>query len=248
MGFMPRHAAIAEVLDPLLASATLPHSAVFYPFGFQAKVTSNSAQVLRAAEESWGAFPSRFTTQPLDIRCVVSESAEGERPPFPVFRAQRNILTAVADSENFFSCDLLTGYGSAWVTRSAVADTNYLRRSFLEAMAYSLLDALHLVAVHAACVSLGEHGVLLAGDSGCGKSSLAYGCARRGWTYTSDDASYLVRRQPGRIVMGNPLLFRFRATAGELFPRFRLSGQLMRAGSSTLCFSTGEMREAGMLS
>jgi hypothetical protein len=62
---------------------------------------------------------------------------------------------------------------------------------------------------------------LLVGRSGAGKSSLAYACARRGWTYVSDDAACLVRRRPGRQVLGNPHCFRFRPTAAALFPELR---------------------------
>jgi serine kinase of HPr protein (carbohydrate metabolism regulator) len=83
-----------------------------------------------------------------------------------------------------------------------------------------LLEALHVVSIHAACVALHGHGVLLAGDSGAGKSSLAYACARRGWTYCTDDGSLLVTLGTGRSVLGNPRVFRFRQTAAALFPEF----------------------------
>ena len=61
-------------------------------------------------------------------------------------------------------------------------------------------------------------GVLLCGNSGAGKSSLAYACARAGWKYISDDASYLVRKGGGRLVVGNSHQVRFRPSAAELFP------------------------------
>lgn len=54
-----------------------------------------------------------------------------------------------------------------------------------------------------------------------GKSSLAYACASRGWTYVSDDASSLIRRGTGRRVIGNPRAFRFRPSAADLFPELR---------------------------
>jgi hypothetical protein len=88
-------------------------------------------------------------------------------------------------------------------------------------MIYCLLETRHIASVHAACVALDGHGVLLAGDSGAGKTSLAYACARRGWTYTSDDGGSLVVRGNGRTVIGTPDIFRFRSTAGEIFPEFQ---------------------------
>jgi hypothetical protein len=199
----------------------LHHSGEFYPYGLPAVVRSNSPLVLSAARESWGHIEKRFDETPVEVHCMVAESAATECPGMPVFRAQGHLLTAVADGENYFCGDLERGFGFAWVTEATARDTGYLRYHVLEALTSSLLETLYLASVHAACLVLDGHGVLLAGESGAGKSSLAYACARRGWTYCSDDGSSLVRRGNGRTVIGNPDLFRFRSTAGELFPEFQ---------------------------
>lgn len=214
---------LAAPFDPLLMSVPMPYRAECYPYGFPASIASNSPAVLDAAQQSWGRCQKRFDERPVEVRCLVTGSATPRyaMPPEPVVRAQNRLLIAVADTENFHCCDLVNGFASAWVTERVAANAEYFRYHFLEAMTYCLLDTLHLVAVHAACVALDGHGVLLAGDSGAGKSSLAYACARRGWTYTSDDSSSLVIRGQGRTVLGNPRLFRFRDTAGGLFPEFR---------------------------
>jgi hypothetical protein len=177
--------------------------------------------VLNAAHASWAGLPKRFDEPPLELRCVVSEGAAPDCPPPPVVRAQRNLALWAADAENSWCCDMVAGFGAAWVTERLAENARYLRYHVLEAMAYSLLGSLHVVPLHAACVALAGRGVLLAGDSGSGKSSLAYACARRGWTYIADDSSNLVRRGRTRTVLGNPRLFRFRAAAGALFPEFQ---------------------------
>ncbi len=199
----------------------LTHSGEFYPHGFPAVVRSNSPLVLAAAGESWSGFARRFEEAPIEVRCLVAESPAADCPPAPVFRAQGNLMTAVADAENYYCCDLRRGFGFGWVTQATAADTAYLRYHVVDAMIGCLLANLHVVSIHAACVALDGHGVLLAGDSGAGKSSLSYACARRGWTYCSDDGSSLLRRGAGRTVIGEPGVFRFRSTAGELFPEFR---------------------------
>jgi serine kinase of HPr protein (carbohydrate metabolism regulator) len=58
---------------------------------------------------------------------------------------------------------------------------------------------------------------MLYGESGVGKSTLSYACARRGWTYLSDDGCSIVW-DGGRTVIGEPHHFRFRAEAPDLFP------------------------------
>jgi len=177
--------------------------------------------IMKAAGKSWAGLKKRFDEPALELRCVISKGAAKACPPAPVVRAQRNLTVWVADAENFWCCDLAAGFGSAWITERLAANTRYLRYHVLEGMAYSLLGSLSVVPLHAACVALNGCGVLLAGDSGVGKSSLAYACARRGWTYISDDCSSLVRRSPERTVLGDPRLFRFRATAGAIFPEFQ---------------------------
>jgi len=207
-------------VDPLLASLAMPWKAEFYPHGFPVSIASNSPAVLAAADKSWGGAQKRFDERPLEVRCLVSHGSSRRCPLPPVVRAQSNLLTGVAGRENFQCCDLEKGFAFAWVTEAVVKNTEFFRYHFLEAMAWCLLDTRHLVSVHAACVALDGRGVLLAGDSGAGKSSLSYACARRGWTYTSDDGTSLVRRDSGRTALGNPRVFRFRGTAGELFPEF----------------------------
>lgn len=102
-------------------------------------------------------------------------------------------------------------------------------------MIYPLLEVRHLVTLHAACVMYRGKGILLAGNAGAGKSSLSYACARRGWTFVSDDASALQRRSPDPKVIGHPQKFRFREPVEQLFPEFRgLKSSLRAYGKPTI--------------
>jgi hypothetical protein len=206
--------------DPLLAFVPLPFKKVFYPHGFPVHVKSNEQAVLQAADRSWGTLQQRFDEVQIEVRYVICNGPR-KRAPAPVCRAQCNVLTMVADEHNYACSDLMRGFGSAWLSEGTVDEEEYFRYTFLEGLVYGLLENLHLVSIHAACVIKNGHGVLLAADSGMGKSSLAYACACRGWTYVSDDASSLIRRGTGRKVIGNPRLFRFRPSAADLFPELR---------------------------
>ena len=59
---------------------------------------------------------------------------------------------------------------------------------------------------------------MFCGDSFAGKSTLAYACARAGWTYVSDDGTFLVRDRDDRFAIGDPYSIRFRTDAPALFP------------------------------
>jgi hypothetical protein len=81
----------------------------------------------------------------------------------------------------------------------------------------------------------------LCGDSGAGKSSLSYACARAGWTYTSDDASYLLHNTDHPRVVGNSHQVRFRPTASTLFPELEGRALTPRAeGKPSIEVSTSE--------
>jgi hypothetical protein len=113
------------------------------------------------------------------------------------------------------------GFGYCWATDAAVENRPFFRYYFLEGMVYVMLQSLHLTPIHAACVARGGKGVLLCGGPRAGKSSLAFACARRGWTFVSDDASYLVRSRNDNVVVGNPHVMRFQESAIELFPELK---------------------------
>jgi hypothetical protein len=127
-------------------------------------------------------------------------------------------MAVVADAQNLAVCDLRQGVAFCSLTEAALADHLYLRYYFLEGPVLSLLEHLYLVSVHAACVRFADQGVLLCGDSGAGKSSLAYACARRGWTFVADDNISLIRGRKECEGIGSPNRIRFREEGVELFP------------------------------
>jgi hypothetical protein len=208
-------------LDPVLSDFSLPLRGIYYPLGFAVEISTNSAEVLVAAEESWGHFRKIFSESPVRIDVGVIADDSKECPPAPGCRARGNLLTTIADAKNYVVSDLNRGFAFAWLTQAAVEHRAYLRYYFLEATALTLLDALYLTPLHAACVEIESQGVLLCGESGAGKSSLAFACARKGWKYLSDDSSAMVRKRKGRVVVGNPHQMRFRESAIELFPELR---------------------------
>jgi hypothetical protein len=209
---------VLALTDPLLCNSELPFRASFYPIGFAIEITTNSQEVLDAAQESWGHWRQIFSEPPIRLRIGVAKGRSDECPGMPVTRAWLNMLTMVADRENFAFCDMARGHAFGWFTQAAVADRAYFRYHLLEAMVWDILTPQYLTPIHAACVKLAEKTVLLCGDSGAGKSSLSFACARRGWTFLADDSISLIRSREDRFVVGHPHSMRFREAGVELFP------------------------------
>jgi hypothetical protein len=204
--------------DSLLCDMELPLRRSFYPLGFAVEILTNHPKVLEAAAESFGHRRLRHGSAALEIRIGVSESKSTLRPPEPTRREYNHLYSMVADAENQALLDLRTGANFVWLNERALKDKLYLRYNFVEKVVYLLLGASVVTDLHAGCVSKKGKGILLCGDSGAGKSTLSYACARAGWTYTSDDTSYLINGSSMPRVIGHAHRVRFRPEAKALFP------------------------------
>lgn len=203
-------------MDPFQRETPLNLQHLYYPLGFPLQLKTNSADALEAARDSWTGT-QMFDKEPVILEVVVGE---GGYPPPPVYRGRKHLISVVSDTENCGFSDFKRHFAYCFVSSEAVRDHAFVSYYFLEALANVTLTQLYLTPVHAACVAKAGRGVLLCGASGTGKTSLAYFCARNGWTYVSDNESWIVRER-GTLVVGNPGRIRFRENAVELFPELK---------------------------
>jgi hypothetical protein len=212
-----------------LCGPSLTLRSVFHPLGFSVEILTNDPSVLEAANDSWGHLRPRHISPTVQLRICVNASDSNECPPTPVVRGQRYLLSFAADANNQGFCDIKGGFACLWLTRAAVQHRLYFRYHLLESATMALISGAYAPALHAACVSRHGRGMLLCGRSGAGKSSLAYACARAGWTYTTDDSSYLLLDSTPPRVVGNSHKLRFRPSATALFPELQGHGLTPRA-------------------
>jgi hypothetical protein len=211
-------AADPATADPVFSAFDLPLCRTFFPLGYPLIIETNSHDVLQAAEESWGGFECMFGQQPVRVCLGVTESHANCQLSEPVIRAREHLMSIVAGPENFMLCDFDRGFAFGWVTPSAAADRPWLRYHFLAGGGSTMAQQRAFAPLHGALVARNTTGVLLCGDSLAGKSTLAYACARAGWTYVSDDGAFLVRGRDDRYAIGDPHGIRFRTDAPDLFP------------------------------
>jgi hypothetical protein len=204
--------------EALLSNMELPLRHTFYPLGYPVEIVTNESAVLEAANESFGHAHLSRPSATLQVCIGVSKWTESQCPPEPTRRQYNHLYSLVADAENQALLDLKLCTSYVWVKKAAVENRLYFRYNFLEKTVYLLLGSSVVTDLHAACVSKNGKGILLCGDSGAGKSTLSYACARAGWTYTSDDTSYLINDSPVPQVIGHSHRMRFRPTARTLFP------------------------------
>jgi hypothetical protein len=207
--------------ETLLSNMELPLCGVFYPLGYAVEIVTNEPAVLKAANESFGHARFSRTSATLQVCIGVSEGGGSECPPEPTRRQYNHLYSLVADPDNQALLDLKSCTSFIWLKKAAVDSRLYFRYNFLEKVVYLLLGSSVVTDLHAACISKHGKGILLCGDSGAGKSTLSYACARAGWTYTSDDTSYLINESSVPHVIGHSHRMRFRPTAKTLFPELQ---------------------------
>jgi hypothetical protein len=195
----------------------LPIQATFYPLGFPVEVRTNSDLVLEQMRAMWGEFAQQHDAEPILYEALLVDDDTVECPPEPTYRIMLPLLLCVADANNYSVIDLDRSRVKTTISRAALRYPLYARY-FLLGMQSSCIATRYSTPVHAGCVALDGRGVLLCGDSGAGKSSLSYACARAGWSYVSDDGSFLLNGGTDRIVIGDCHKVRFRTTAATLFP------------------------------
>jgi hypothetical protein len=202
--------------DPLLSDVELPLAGEFYPAGFPLRLATNSREVMQAANEAWGAWERMFDTGPLEFRVVVR--LKGEASGAPVYRAQAGMLAFIESAHNFATADIARLSASFFVSEKTVADHTLFRWLFLDAMAYMLLTQRYVVSLHAACVAREGRGILLCGRSGAGKSTLSVASALAGFTFLSDDCTWVLTGTDAPTAIGKPHQVRLRGDAARHFP------------------------------
>jgi hypothetical protein len=160
--------------------------------GARFAIATNSGDILTAARNSFRLAARNGSSPLLTMRLWVDPAAQSSRPwPQPYFRRLSHMAYAAFDSENSLIVDLrcrrVVGRFSPLMAR----DEGYWQRVIFPTIVGFLSDALGITVLHCACAERGGSGLLLAGESGSGKSMLSLALAQSGFAFLSDDWTYL---------------------------------------------------------
>ena len=187
---------------------------------------TNSERLLDAAIEAFGRYPipSNADENPLIVRLFMHDLVSGQEHPTdqwpqPIFHTQAHLFSISVGLHNLGVVDVQRGFAYGFVTPSMADDLRYVRYTFIEAMAFSMLSrARGYVPIHAACVVKNKQAVLLQAKAGTGKSTLAYACLRRGYHLLAEDVVHIRTSKAALQLWGAPWKFHLLPDSRQLFP------------------------------
>lgn len=194
------------------------------------RVSTNDPGLLGVLESICGAAsqdPGTFTLQVfVDAKSLLSDGC-------PNFRGLHHLVFARFGTSNLFVFNIATRSISAIMTRALAHDRAFWQQRLIPIMVGVFGAAIDVLPLHAACLSLGGRGLLIAGASGTGKSNLSLALARSGAGFISDDWTYVTYDGGGLCAHGLSAPIKLLPDAATFFPaltdhelRISLNGEL----------------------
>jgi hypothetical protein len=184
------------------------------------RVSTNSWEILNAMQAT---FLPAFDTNPsadLSLRlCVDFNLPNRKRWSSPYFRALDHLYYGTYGPGDSFLVDQRNRRVIGTFSPATAADLEYWKRIILPALLGIASASVGVTPIHCACLVKDGFGLLLSGQSGAGKSTLALSLALNGFSYLSDDCTYLSRSESELRAWGLPTPIKLLPDAVKYFPQ-----------------------------
>lgn len=182
--------------DPFGERRRRPIERRYRLLGCTLRVRSDDPRLATLADTAFGALPGGRPSGPeftLELRLADDDSRFGAHPPPPArMSAGAGWLCGIVDAANYALVHAHSRAGLVSISPGMLRHAYHVRYELVEFAALTLLArGAPLVPLHAACFGLPGAGVLLIGDTGAGKSTLCAAALASGWTFVSEDATFV---------------------------------------------------------
>jgi hypothetical protein len=202
-----------------LAHDNLPLGARFFVAGSIWDLKSNSHEILHAMRETFDQVDSEQGHPDLHVRFHVDFAVENANLwTESRFRALDHLYYATYGPCDSMVVDQMGRRVIGGFSPAVASDLSYWKQTILPVLLGIASASIGVTPVHCACVVKGESGLLLAGESGSGKSTLALSLSLNGFSYLSDDCTYLSRTSTGIRGWGLPTPVKLLPDAVSYFP------------------------------
>jgi hypothetical protein len=167
--------------------------------GCDVEFESNSAELLRLVRTAYAKLPPHgFSARAPELKIrlwLTSETAAHRRsePPPLAMVAGPGFLGGASSSSSFVVLSPVQRTALVVVSPTMLPFPYHTRYELIEFAVFTLAARVQqLVPLHAACVGRNGRGVLLMGESGSGKSTVALLCLLAGFEFLSEDSVFVV--------------------------------------------------------
>ena len=226
--------------DGELARLPLRHGCTLVALGIPVRFGSNDARVIEIAREAWAGWAEAGTSPdaaPVQITVLVRPRRRQSEPgpevaPVVHHRIEGPHRIHFESPSGWALSEPDERRGRAVIDAGWLEHEAAFRHGLLQGLTLAVLTGLDRQPLHASAVT--RHGValLLAGEGGVGKSTLAYAATRDGFDLLSEDTVYLQVR-PRLLVWGTPGPLHLPAEQRTRFPELAaLKPRLLPSGKT----------------
>ena len=209
--------------DFLHIQAHTPYVEAYRAAGAAWRLSTNSRPILKAAAQSFQAISDSHLTADLALRLWVDPQSQSCPPwPKPYVRGLEHLVYAGFSQDSSLVIDLRTRRVAGRLSVEFAADTQYWNRVVFPMLLSITAASLGITELHCACVAKDGHGLLLAGPTRSGKSTLSMALAQSGFGFLADDRTFCSSRDRTVSAYGSLTDLKLRNDSTSWFPQARL--------------------------
>jgi len=209
--------------DPLRRLTPTPYTAGLPVMGHTVKLETNDLRILERAVEVFAPYPGSPDGHVDFLWRIVIQSHPQMTPPWPKRSAfsGEGLRFAEFGQRNFLAVDLESREGIAFLAEGLADDELGLTCPFLENMFLMSVGSLGLTSLRAACVALGEKGLLVFGPANSGKTTSSYLATKLGLKFHADEGVFLELETGNLLAWGGFWPVAFRPETLQFLPELR---------------------------
>jgi hypothetical protein len=212
--------------------------------GALCRLSTNSQQLLDAARETFLLTRSPAGVVDFSMRFWVDGTPRYRRPwPKPYVRGLDHLVFAGFDENSSVLVDLRTRRLIGRFSSGLAADPGYWKTIIFPMLLSVLAGSVGLVELHGACVASSQGGLILAGPSRSGKSTLALALTVANFYFLSDDRTFCSLAHRKLAAWGLPRPLKLRREAASWFNDLRYQEpSAVQNGERVFCFEPRSKR------
>jgi len=210
--------------DFLQKNAETPLCEHYLAAGSVCRLTTNCEDLLQAARDTFLPVESRPDSVDFSLRFWVN-GAGADSPqegwPKPYVRGVDHLIFAGFDANSSLLADLRTRRVIGRFSAAMARDARHWRTVIFPMLLSIMAGSAGLIELHASCVAKNDGGLILAGPSRSGKSTLAMAFKVAGFRLLSDDRTFCSLERGKLQAWGLPRPLKLRPEAASWFDGFR---------------------------